>query len=150
MVIASILNRIACPQCACLVLEDFYYKTRESDIICNRCGYYYSKTMKSISDGRIEYEEKEIFGFGCSVLVKKDGRNERTVFNEKISNMDIDNFLICWNKTDTEQEKSFLLEHDKGTFISLIGTPPEDFLQPFDKIKAPYKEEHFHRKRRGP
>ncbi|WP_026699788.1 hypothetical protein [Salibacterium aidingense] len=138
--IASVLERIACPNCSCVALEDFYYKIGETYILCNRCGYQYARELKLGPDRKERFEENEIIGFGCSQIVNKDGSTEREIFREPISSDTIQQFRYEWNKGTTNQEKSFLLSFENGIFTPLIGTPPKDFLKPYDEIEDPQRE----------
>ena len=47
---ASIMFARECPQCGRSAIEDNYYKTDETYIICYRCGYYYSKRIEKRTD----------------------------------------------------------------------------------------------------
>jgi Zn ribbon nucleic-acid-binding protein len=62
----SIIDYIACPNCGQEAYNDYYYKTGEEYINCQKCGYHYSATYKTDDKGK---------------FVTKDGTENYTLDN---------------------------------------------------------------------
>jgi Zn ribbon nucleic-acid-binding protein len=66
----SVIDYIECPNCKSEASDDFYYKTGEEYVNCNKCGYHYSaiiinrdKKLNELTDSDWEIKElKNPFG----------------------------------------------------------------------------------------
>lgn len=62
----SIMSEIECPNCGLDAVEDYYYKTGEQYVICQKCGYNYRAEIKDWKDGEPVWVETEIKEPACS------------------------------------------------------------------------------------
>ncbi|WP_257347648.1 hypothetical protein [Pseudalkalibacillus decolorationis] len=131
----SIYSAVKCPQCGRSAIEDFYYKSDESYIICYRCGFNYSKTISKSDRRRIEYKEEKQVGHGVFSLVKRNGQRNMTLFNSPIRKDDIEKFTKSFMENDVDQAVSYLVSYEKEIFTILLGKPPENFSLCFEDYK---------------
>jgi len=55
----SVIDYIECPNCKQEAYSDFYYKTGEEYVNCNKCGYRYSATIKNRNKKLTELTESD-------------------------------------------------------------------------------------------
>ncbi|KGR79425.1 hypothetical protein [Ureibacillus manganicus] len=131
-VIASIIENVKCPNCQLIALMDYYYKSDEVFIVCQRCGYNYSRYYKleEKEDGKLfeEFIDEELEGHGVYVLGKKDGFTTTNLFNCHITDKHIEEFHELYLSEETDQEKSYLVRFERGEFKVISGMLPEDFF----------------------
>jgi len=147
----SVIDYIECPNCKQEAFSDFYYKTGEEYVNCNKCGYHYSSTYKRNDDGeyatkdgtdnynfgnlilqvnelknpygsyRIKYHNSE--GFHCGALLNEDDYNELKRAGELNEDGDIETIQIS-RLIDGEIKVEMLV--DNGPHIDSAGFTIED------------------------
>lgn len=132
---ASNISAVKCPHCGRSAIEDYYYKTDETTIICYRCGYNYSRKIKNWTTSPIKFEENEYEGFGVIVIVKKDGQGTTTMLNGQLTKKRIEEYHIKLSRDDVDQSQSYFILFEDGVFTVEFGTPSENFHLTFEKYK---------------
>lgn len=132
---ASIISAIKCPHCGRSAVEEFDYKTDEKTIACYRCGFYYSKRIKSFATNPIKFTEEKCEGYGVFIVMKKDGNKKVTLFNEEILQEKINEYQKEFSHDEMDKEKSFLVTYREGVFIIHCGNPSENFHLSFEQYK---------------
>ena len=125
-----------CPQCGRSAIEDNYYKSGETYIVCYRCGYSYSKKIVKRTKSSVEYKEVEFEGYGVISIVKKDGDRTVMMIDSILTLEEIDNYRDDLSKDDIDQKKSFMVTYNEGVFTIKYGTPSKNFHLPFEQYKA--------------
>ena len=138
----SILYAVKCPCCERSAIEDYYYKTEEKYTFCLRCGFNYTKIIKSHTDKSIEYTEETNEGHGVFILLKKDGSRESMMLNRSITDQDIEEYESSYMKEEVNQQESYLVSFKEGIFSILLGTPPANFFLPFEEYKTKMFEKY--------
>lgn len=136
---ASNIYAIKCPCCGRSAIEDHYYKTGEQYTFCPRCGYNYSKTIKTYTDKGIEYIEEENNGHGVFILAYKDGSRQNTLIDTPISDEALEEYKESLRQDSVNLEKSYLVLYKDGIFNVLAGHPPDNFYLSFEE----YREKMF-------
>lgn len=140
---ASIIFARECPQCGRSAVEDNYYKTDETTIICYRCGYYYSKKIEEWTKTSMKHKEVTDEGHGIMSTVDKEGEKTVTILNRALTQEELDQYRQVFNNNNNiNQEKSFLVTYKDGVFTIQYGTPSENFYLPFQQYKEKMIEKY--------
>ncbi|MBS4177742.1 hypothetical protein [Lederbergia citrea] len=141
---ASNMFSIECPHCGRSAVKDDYYKTDERYILCLKCGYNYTRTIKSSTANSLEYTEEEYVGYGVFILVHRDGSSKSMMLNDALTAEKLEEYKRTYMDDHVDQEKSYLVSYENGIFTILLGNPPENFHLPFkefrEKMIAKYGE----------
>lgn len=132
---ASIGFAIECPHCGRSAFEDNYYKTDETYIVCYRCGYNYSRTIKHESNDQVDYKEVEHKGHGVVLIAKKDGSRNLTMLNSSMSEDMIESYKEKLSEEDIDLKSSQFVIYENGVFKVLLGSPSENFHLSFKEYK---------------
>lgn len=124
-----------CPCCGRSAIEDYYYKTGEQYTFCPRCGYNYSKTIKTWTKDCLEYKEETNEGHGVVVLTDKDGKRKQIALDRPITDDELENYKTSFWADHINQSKSYIALFEDGVFTVLLGNPPENFHLPFEDYK---------------
>lgn len=133
---ASIMYAVKCPCCERSAFEDDYYKTGERYTFCMRCGFNYTKTIKTYTEKSLEYKEETYAGQGVFVLMKKDGSRKSMMLNKTITDEDLQKYTAEYMDDEVNKEDSYLVTFKEGKFTIVLGTPPENFYLPFEEYKT--------------
>lgn len=139
---ASNMFSTQCPHCGRSAIEDNYYKTDETTIVCYRCGYYYSRKIKTWTDTTLEHEEDEHLGYGVILLNKKEGSGKRVLLNRALTSDEIEAYYADFFKDDVDQENSYFILYQDGVFTIKFGIPTENFHLPFEEYKVKMIEKY--------
>lgn len=102
---ASTISSTKCPHCGRSAIEDYYYKTDETMIVCYRCGFYYSRRIEDFTTSPIQFKEEKYEGYGVFILMKKDGNRKATIFNKEISQEEISEYQKNFHKMTLIRKK---------------------------------------------
>jgi Zn ribbon nucleic-acid-binding protein len=81
----SVTDVIECPNCKRNAMIDFYYKTGEEYVNCNKCGYFYSQSYKRDDDGKFVTEDgTENYSFDNLIVEEKELKNPLGAYMLKI------------------------------------------------------------------
>ena len=126
----SVIDYIDCPRCGSPdCFDDFYYKTGEEYITCNRCGYYKGDTIKNrdkalneLTDedwhielvenpyGAFRYKMADGVAYHCGVLETEDEAEEFRIEMERNENGVIDYAAIS-RFVDGEIKETILIDN---------------------------------------
>ncbi len=127
---------VQCPCCERSAFEDDYYKTGERYTFCLRCGYNYTKLIKTWTEKGIDYTEETNEGHGVFILRKKDGSRESTMLNGPIKDEHLEEYKSRYMNDEVNQEASYLASFEEGKFTILLGNHSENFFLPFEEYKT--------------
>lgn len=127
----SVIDFIECPNCKQEAYDDFYYKTGEEYINCNKCGYYYSATIKNRDKKLSELTESD---WKISELKNPYGAYRLKVYHHSsfqcgsLENEEQYNNFKTANEVDVEIEYCIVSRLIDGIIVSetIIDNGPND------------------------
>lgn len=136
----SVLQEIDCPRCGQEATSDFYYKTGEEYVHCQRCGYSYSATiinrdkkLSELTDEDWQIDElKEPYGFFKAKLTDELGwycgsvetEEAFEAVKEQIMKLDNVEYFVLSRFVDGAIIESILI--DNGPKFDSAGFTAED------------------------